>query len=315
MKCLCCGKEIINPSIDEQNSSWHISCTKKFFNSSFFPRISISKDELQNILSKSVQIGGVTGVQKKLSLHLETKGKESRLTLINYPQGYILKPQSNEYRCLPEAEYLTMQMAQVVGIKTVPYGLIRLNSELAYITKRIDRISQNGVSQKIAMEDFCQLDGRQTIDKYKGSYERCSNIIANYSSNARLDMTEFYLRLVFSFVVGNSDMHLKNFSLIQSNNKYILSPAYDLLIVNIVNPLDTEETALTINGKKRNITKNSFYELADYCNLTPIVATRLINSVISKKDKLISLCNESYLPDDLKEKTIELIENRCARLN
>lgn len=137
--------------------------------------------------------------------------------LVKYPTGYILKPQTKEYEYLPEAEYLTMQMAKKFGIKTVPCALIKMNSggKLAYITKRIDRVFVDGKMQMLAMEDFCQLDERLTEDKYKGSYERCAKVIKKYSAMAKFDLTEIFLLLAFSFVVGNSDMHLKNFSLIE----------------------------------------------------------------------------------------------------
>lgn len=104
-------------------------------------------------------------------------------------------------------------MAAIVGIKTVPHALIKMNDQYAYITKRVDRSIEGDSIQMYAMEDFCQLSNRLTQDKYKGSYESCSKIIKRYSIYPGYDLSELFLRVVFSFVIGNSDMHLKNFSM------------------------------------------------------------------------------------------------------
>jgi hypothetical protein len=151
--------------------------------------------------------------------------------------GFILKPPTEEYDSLPEFEDLAMRLADLVGIQTVPHALIRLNNQYAYITRRIDRDVQKGTVRLYAMEDFCQLSNRLTQDKYRGSYENCGRIIRKYSTRAGLDMTELFLRVAFSFIIGNSDMHLKNFSLRESSpgsREFTLSGAYDLLPVNVI---------------------------------------------------------------------------------
>lgn len=261
MNCLCCGKTLNNGGID----GWHKKCIKKFFGTNEIPEIDINKSIIEKIALEATTKGyTVTGVQKKLSLHLFSEKTKARLTMVNYPTGFILKPQVDEFEALPEAEQLVMCMADIVGIVTVPHALIQNNGSYAYITKRIDRkISKDNV-QLIAMEDFCQLDLRLTQDKYKGSYERCAKIVDKYSSRQGLDMTELYLRIVFSYVVGNSDMHLKNFSLIETeegSGEYILSPAYDLLPVNLIMPEDKEQFALTMNGKKAEHKKKRFSDI------------------------------------------------------
>ena len=130
----------------------------------------------------------------------------------------------------------------------------------------MDRLFEKTSVRMLAMEDFCQLDYRLTQDKYRGSYERCAKIIEKYSNKPGLDMAEFYMRIAFSFVTGNSDMHLKNFSLIETyeeSGEYELSPAYDLLPVNVIMPEDTEQLAMPMNGKKRNIRRKDFLVFAD----------------------------------------------------
>ena len=101
---------------------------KAFFGGSKLPLLDISEERLKRLAEESTNKGfTVPGVQKKLSLHL-TEGVSPRFTLVNYSTGYILKPQTEEYETLPEAEYLVMQMAKQVGIKTVPVALIKMNS-------------------------------------------------------------------------------------------------------------------------------------------------------------------------------------------
>ena len=244
IRCLCCNSEILNPKEYEKDVLWHEKCIRKFFGTSTLPELDISEKALERLANMTVNKGlTVPGVQKKLSLHLSNKNRMTKLTVVDHPTGYILKPQSQEFPNLPESEFLSMKMAEIAGIKTVPNALIRLDGKMAYITARIDR--KNNLLY--AMEDFCQLSGRLTEDKYRGSYENCGKIIKKYSRNIGLDMTEFFYRLLFCFVTGNSDMHLKNFSLIETHEAsgiYTISPAYDLLSVNVIMPEDTEEFAL-----------------------------------------------------------------------
>lgn len=294
-------------------------CSKEFFGGTM-PQIEISKRAIESLARESVSRGlTVPGVQKKLSLNLTSNDTSSRLTLVGYPSGYILKPQTVEYPYLPESEDMVMDMAEIVGIKVVPHGLIKLDEgkEYAYITKRIDREFKDNSYLMYAMEDFCQLSGRLTSDKYRGSYEQCAKIINKYSMIPGLDLSELYLRLVFSFIIGNSDMHLKNFSLIERTSKsrqFILSPAYDLLNVNIVNPNDTEEMALALNGKKSRLTRNDFLSFANSIDVPIKSAEKLIKKVVSNKEKLVEICKNSYISKELKEKTIALINQRIDRI-
>ena len=210
-----------------------------------------------------------------------------------------------------------MSMADVCGIATVPHALIQNDGTVAYITKRVDRIIQGGHVTRLAMEDFCQLDLRLVQDKYRGSYERCSKVISRYSLRPLMDQTELFLRLVFCFLTGNSDMHLKNFSLIETaegSGEYILSPAYDLLPVNLIMPQDKEEFALPMNGRKNNLRKKDFLIFAETGGIPKEAANKMILFLLSKKRRLLSLCAESWLPDDMKEIFAELIESRCAVL-
>lgn len=307
MKCLCCGKEV------ENANCWHDSCVKKFFNTNNLPildydNLDITLDELGNEYISDKK--SVTGVQKKLSLHLSKDTGIFRLTLVGYPQGYILKPNSKEYPYIAEAEHLVMLMAEECKILTAPHALIKIKDQYAYITKRIDRIG----NLKKHMEDFCQLSIRPTEYKYNGSYEKCAKIIDTFSMRPMIDKVELFYRICFCYIVGNSDMHLKNFSLIETDNKYALSQAYDLLPVKIIIN-DDEELALTLNGKKKKITRNDLLTYAENINIDKKVATKLLDSLLTKEEKFISMINESYLPLDAKERFVKYLSEKIKFLS
>lgn len=318
MICLCCNKPIKNTNSEQATKlGWHDSCVKKFFRVDEVPAFDISVTDIKEMAKKNILVGGtVQGVQKKISLGL-SEGEHKKITIVDYPIGFILKPQVEEYSYLPEYEHLTMQMAEIVGIKTVPNALIYFDGRLAYITRRIDRYDEQGNHTRLAMEDFCQLEERLTEDKYKSSYERCVKIIKKYSNRTGFDLTEILLRIIFAFITGNSDMHLKNFSLIQDSQnsfEYHLSPAYDLLPVNLIMPEDLEELALTLNGKKRNLNIRDFNVLASACGIQENVVIKMIRKIASRKSELFRMCDNSFLPDEQKEKYKNLIEERLKRI-
>ena len=315
MFCLCCGKELKDK--ESCRSGWHSKCIKTFFNTDNLPELDISNKIIEKMAVANIDKRlTVAGVQKKISLHL-SDDNGYRLTVVDYPTGYILKPQTREYDFLPEYEQLSMLMADATGIRTVPHALIKTGKTYSYITRRIDRKIAGEKIEKYAMEDFCQLSEKLTIDKYKGSYEQCGKIVKSYSSIVGFDLSELFIRIVFSYVIGNSDMHLKNFSLIETNpgsREYRLSGAYDMLPVNIVLPEDDEEMALMLNGKKKNLRKKDFIALADNYGLNEKTANKLIDSVCSKKESYYRLCEESPLNDEEKKKIKDLIDKRIGVL-
>lgn len=317
MNCLCCGKPLRETF---QASGWHPACIRRFFGTKSLPEIELTDETLTMLAEKAVQKGHtVPGVQKKLSLHLSTDGT-ARLTMVDYPTGYILKPQVAEFQALPEAENLVMQMASSAGLSVVPHALVCLKNGYAYLTRRVDRIrgQDDNSMDMLAMEDFCQLDLRLTQDKYRGSYERCAKVIRRFSSRPGLDLSELFLRLLFCFLTGNSDMHLKNFSLIETmpeSGVYVLSPAYDLLPVNVIMPEDQEEFALTMNGKKTNLRRNDFLTFAETCEIPRKAAETMVQKMIDNVPGWLSICKSSLLPEDLKTSLTELIQNRTKRID
>ena len=316
MNCLCCGKPLKEPA---PVCGWHPDCVRHFFGTKEMPEIELNDETLRILAEKSVHKGlTVPGVQKKLSLHLSFE-KSPRLTMVDYPTGYILKPQVEEFRAMPEAEYIVMQMASTAGLSVVPHALIHLKDQNAYLTRRVDRVHNKDDSQvkMLAMEDFCQLDLRLTQDKYRGSYERCAKVIQKYSSRPGLDLSELYLRLIFCFLTGNSDMHLKNFSLIETTPEsglYMLSPAYDLLPVNIIMPEDQEEFALTMGGKKTNLRRNDFLNFAENIGIPRKAAEKMIQKMISFLPKWSVQIESSLLPSDMKNGLQDLMIARAGRI-
>jgi serine/threonine-protein kinase HipA len=257
----------------------------------------------------------VTGVQPKLSLHIEKiskKDEPQRFTIVGLWGGYILKPPTKQYEFLPELEDLTMHLAEISGIEVVPHSLIRLSSgRLSYITKRIDRRNE----LKIHMEDMCQLTERLTEQKYNGSHEQIGKAISKYSVNPGLDLTNFFEQVLFSFLTGNADMHLKNFSLIDNPDMgYIISPAYDMVASALVVEGDSEELALTLNGKKKKIKKKDFVKAMARFH----VDNKVIENIFSKFKRSIDSWHKfidiSFLPDDMKSQFHDLIKERVYRI-
>lgn len=307
-KCLYCYKELADGEVD-----FHKGCCKKFFGIPEAPELPYSLDELDTLAAQVIQSQTtLTGVQAKLSLHLDRHDGSKRLTIVGLWGDYIFKPQTQSYKTLPENEDLTMHLAEIAKIKVVPHTLIRLkDGTLGYLTKRIDR-SADG--DKIPMEDMCQLTERQTEYKYKSSYEQIAKVIAKYSYVPLLDLTDFYEQVFFSWLVGNNDMHLKNFSLYAPKGKWGLTPAYDLLNVTLVNPKDDEELALTLNARKKRIKKADFLKAMETSGIAP----KVFENMVAKYQKLLPKFNEaidmSFLDAEDKEMYKQSIASRLARI-
>jgi len=309
MTCLVCGKEV--PGKEE----YHLSCCRKFFNLDKVPVLDYNLKELNKIAKESVLKSiSVTGVQPKLSLHLsKVKGeKGKKFTIVGLWGGYILKPPSQDYPFLPENEHLTMLLAEVFGIKTVPHALIKFKSgELAYISKRIDRVR----SGKLHMEDMCQLQERLTEDKYRGSVEQIGKTLVKYSSNPGYDLQRLFEVVLFSFLTGNADMHLKNYSLFYRTPDFLeFSPAYDLLNTAIALPSDKEESALSINGKKAKLKKDDFHNLAENFEIDKKVVSGIVEKFNKNMKEVPNLVENSFLNDDFKEKYMEILNSRFSRI-
>ena len=224
----------------------------------------------------------------------------------------MLKPPSPEYPRMPELEHATMRLASRAGIDTAPHGLVRLASgELAYIARRFDRVD----GEKRALEDMAQLTGKLTEDKYRSSMEQVGKAILRWSSNPILDATRLLDVVVFSFLTGNADMHLKNFSLlIDADGTVRLSPAYDLLATKLLIPEDTEETALSINGKRARLRRSDFTALGRHLR----IADKAIDATFERFDRampeLLEAIEATFLASETKSSLAALMVDRHARL-
>ena len=309
-RCLYCYE-----LLDDFETDFHPKCSRKIFASSNVPHLPYSEQELESLVKSVIEKQtGLTGVQPKLSLHITSqKNGPKRFTIVGLWGGYILKPASASYPQLPEVEDLTMHLAAIAKIKVVPHSLIRMNSgNLAYITKRIDRTKTG----KIHMEDMCQLTERLTEDKYRGSYEQIAKAIKKYSKNPGLDLVNFYEQVLFCFLTGNADMHLKNFSLIyQANIGPVLSPGYDMLNTTLVNPDDQEQMALNLNGKKNRIKKNDFIQAFTSAGLDKKQQNFIFNKMIYAKPQWMEMIQKSFLSKDFKEQYTEILSDRLDTIS
>lgn len=310
--CLICYQPL-----EDADGRCHPGCCRKLFNQQSVPELPYAYSELKE-LAKHIVKSRVTvpGVQAKLSLHLDNSLKDSsRFTLVGLWGDYILKPPIEGYPFMPEIEHMTMQLAGLFKIDTVPHGLIPLKSgELAYITRRIDRLTGG---EKLHMEDMCQLNERLTEDKYRGSMEQIGRILKKYSSNPLLDCIRFFDVTLFTFLTGNADMHLKNFSLIYPLNLMVqLAPAYDLLATRLLisEKDDPEEMALTLNGRKRKITRVDFEKFAHNLGLGEKQVQNVFKRFAKTLSGIESVIDTPLFPHDKKEEFIALILERAARL-
>lgn len=221
--------------------------------------------------------------------------------------------QTEQFEHLPEVENLTMHLTELTKIKIVPHSLVRFaDGKLSYVTKRIDRDSKG---EKLTMEDMCQLSERLTEYKYKGSYEQIAKLIKQYPSVPKLDVINFWEQVIFSWLTGNADMHLKNFSLYSLRKGYYsLPPVYDMVTTSLVMPEDSEELALTLNGKKRKIKRSDLKIVMSNSGLEEKIIDNLFTKFVKVADKWFKFIDISFLPKEMKEQYKLIIQNKLEIL-
>ena len=303
-RCYYCYKEL-----KEGEIGFHRSCLKKMFNDTICPVIDFQHADLKKLAEEIIRSQTtLTGVQAKLSLDIVSESKEKRFTIVGLWGRYILKPQTEIYANLPEIEDLTMHLAEISGIEVVPHTLIPIaDGQLCYLTRRIDRLNDG---YKLAMEDMCQLSERLTEYKYKGSYEQIAKLITKYSSVPKLDVIKFWEIVLFSWLVGNSDMHLKNFSLQETiNGDYVLSPAYDLLNTSI--HVNDEDFALQnglipkseyseVYSKTSHPCKDDFITFGNRIGVVQKKLYSTIEMFATEQEKVYELIENSFLEEKVK---------------
>jgi serine/threonine-protein kinase HipA len=302
-KCLYCYK-----ALDKiYEGDYHPKCIKAFYGTEYAPILPYQLSEMEKLAKESAELSiTVPGVQPKLSLGWIKKELENehqgRLTIMDALEGnYILKPQNALYPQMPENEHLSMKLAALFKIDIVPVNMIRLASgELCFITKRIDR---NPDGSKNHMIDFLQI--LELEDKYKGTMETIGKTIGELSANTVWDKLRFFELTVFNYIIGNNDMHLKNFSMWLSDQLWTLSPAYDLLNVKIILPKDKEDTALMLGGKKMNFSKSYFDRFANVLKLNEKQINAVYKRLVKWLPEATQLIDISFLTE----------ENRIAYTN
>ena len=310
MKCLCCYRELMTGQKD-----YHPTCAKKMFGTKEVPAMPYDHTQIRQIAKTVIRTRtAVPGVQEKLSLDIKkAESGIERFTIVGLQGRYILKPQTDKYAELPENEDLTMHLAEQAGIAIVPHCLARFaDGRLVYLTRRIDRTKKN---EKIVMEDLCQLSEQLTEKKYRGSYEKISKVIKKYSAAPMLDVVNFWQVVLFCWIVGNSDMHLKNFSLYVPNGEYVMSPSYDLLNTLIVMPDDKEELALNLNGKQSKIIWRDFSWAMTSSGVPEKVQETLRTQLTKMQPKWEETIRNSFLSGEMQDRYITMIDERLTRLN
>ena len=308
-RCLYCYEPLA-----EGEGDYHPRCSRKLFGTPKPPLLPYTSKEVRSLADEVIRSQTtLTGVQPKLSLDIDQMNHApKRFTIVGLWGRFILKPQTELYPHLPELEDLTMHLAELAKIETVPHGLIRFSDgELAYITRRIDRTPKG---EKLPMEDMCQLAERLTEYKYRGSHELIAKLILQYSSVPKLDLVKYWEQVFFAWLVGNADMHLKNYSLYApDSDAYQLTPAYDLLATALVLPSDTEELALTLCGKKRKLSRAHFLEAMTASGLDLKVCDKLFARFQKVLPAWENCIRQSFLPKDMQEQYLELISRRCNK--
>ena len=312
-KCLFCYQELEEGLVD-----FHPSCARKFFGSKTVPFLPYTRDNMSELARQVIRTSAsVTGVQAKMSLDVDRGGKNepAKFTIVGLWGKYIFKPQSGKYPCLPELEDLTMKMAEAARIRTACHTLIRLaDGELGYLTLRMDRGKKG---EKISMLDMCQLSNRLTEHKYYGTYQQLAETIKKYSSAPMLDVQRLWEVVLFSWITGNSDMHCKNFSLIDTGNgEYTLAPAYDLLAVLLADPEDNEEMAMsfTVGGAKNGFNRDRFVTAFTQSGIPSAVAEKMIERMKGYLPEWEKLIDQSFLPDKMKDDYRLLLRKRISLL-
>ena len=305
-KCLFCYGPL-----EKNEDDFHVSCSRKMFGSSKPPILDFDATQVEQMARKVVSRSiTITGVQPKLSLQLDKNSQLSRLTIVRVFGDYILKPASPQFPELPQNEDLTMHLAKIVNIKTAKHSLIRLKSgDLVYLTRRFDR----GKEGKIAVEDFCQLSENLTEHKYRGSIEKIGKLVRKYTTNTGFEVQRLFELVLFCFLVGNADMHLKNFALIENQwGEFELSPAFDLLNTAIAIPEDHEETALTINGKKRKIKRSDFDTLSNNLIINEKAKQAIYLRFHDVYGQWVQQIEKSFLSHDVKKQYKTFIKEKFS---
>lgn len=270
--------------------------------------LGLSAQALRKEALKRADKMSIQGVQSKLSARLNII--DACFEIVDSGGTYILKPQHELYQQAPENEDLTMRCAAAVGIDVPKHGLLFCeDGSLTYFIKRFDR---HGKNQKYALEDFAQLANKNRETKYDFSMEKLVPLIEQYTTFPMIEKAQLFCRTIVNFLLGNEDMHLKNYSLISKENKVTLAPAYDFINSSIALPKVTEEIALPLNGRKNNLRRKDFidYYAKEKLNLNDTIINAQLKNIEQAIPTWYELIHKSFLTEELKEKYQGLLQQR-----
>lgn len=305
--CLVCYEPLT-----AANAEYHSRCLVHLFGVKSVPVVDFSLSDIEQLATQEINHRvSITGVQRKLSIDLNND-ELPRLTIVGLWGKFIFKPPSPEYPHLPEIEDLCMHLADKHGLQVATHGLIRLpEGQLGYICRRFDREGD----RRLAMEDLCQLTETLTHDKYYSSVEKVGRALRRYSDNPGLDVQRLLEMVLFSYLIGNSDMHLKNYALLRdASNEISLSPAYDMVATQLLLPEDKEESALNINGRKHKLRYEDFLKLTEYLKIPPKFLEQTLTTWEEKQSMTKDVIEKSFLPTQFKKQFIELYSIRLNNL-
>lgn len=275
--------------------------------------LTLNADQLRNEAINRIGKMSIQGMQPKLSAQLRIK--QGYFEFVDRYGHYIIKPPSDSYLELPENEAITMTLAETIGLEVPVHGLLYASDDTkTYFIKRFDRMERG---KKFATEDFAQLSNKNRHTKYDSSMEKVIKLVKNFCTFPKIELVKLFKLTLFNFLIGNEDMHLKNFSIITRNNITSLSPVYDLLNTSIAIKNVQEEIALPLKGKKNNLTKNDIlnYFAVDQLELKDKILVEILNDFQQAIPKWKQLITISFLSSDMQHKYLRLLADRCNRLD
>ena len=299
MTCGICGKG------GGEEKNYHRKCLRALFGKPVLPEIKLSLPDVPLEAQKMAGRMSISGVQPKLIMSLE----KGRLIPVSSGGLYILKPQTEAFRSLPENENICMNIAQGLKIDVPPHGLLELaDGTMAYIVKRFDRTTPK---DRKRCEDFSQILG---LDKYTGSVEQIGRRLMEVSEFPGIDAQLLFERILLNFLLGNGDAHLKNYSILEDDKGTLrLSPAYDIVCSKLVIP-DEEDSALTINGKRNKIARSDFEKLTEYLQIPEKAVTNIFKRMSAAKEISGEEVERSILKDGDKKMIRDIMEDRYTRI-
>lgn len=302
-RCLSCAA-----ALPDSADRYHAHCLQQLFGTDTLPQVDVDLARLHTLALAMVGRISVSGVQRKLSVQLD--GARATLQIAVAQGRYLLKPQAGTFPNLPENEWLTQRLAALAGIAVPPAALIALrDGTWAYVVRRFDRLDDG---RKLAMEDFCQLAELLPSDKYDGSAERCGKLVQRFASEPLVELLRLYRQLVFTWWVGNGDLHLKNLALLRGDDgRWRLSPAFDQLNTRLVLPDDP--LALPVCGKRDNLRTDTWRELATRLGIGKRAAARVLEELDELLPAATALVADAPLPEAMRQQYSELLAARVPR--